>query len=292
MQTNPVDPSIPPYYHRHAKVFDEKASQRFPPACEEDHVIQLKPDAPPSLNCKVYPQTKAEAEATKEFIDDHVKKGYIVESNSPYASPFCFRTKRDGKLRPIMDYRVLNSFTVRDNYPLPLINTILDQLQGKELFTKFDICWGYNNIRIKEEDQWKAAFKMPFSLYQPRVMFFGLTNSPATFCRTMARLFRDLTNSVTIPPPVGPTVRRVAYIIRIGLCPRVVQRTRLVSCGLVVTGRGLISYVLCCVSCVVSRRCLHTTESDSACLMGVVLVRVSCLVIMRVGIRLHGISYP
>src|SRR6201996_9059981 len=73
---------------------------------------------------------------------------------------------------------------------------------------------------------------------------------------------------VMIPPPVGPTVRRVAYIIRIGLCPRIVQRTRLVSCGLVVTGRGLISYVPCCVSCVVSRRCLHTTESDSACLLG------------------------
>src|ERR1700761_7639284 len=97
---------------------------------------------------------------------------------------------------------------------------------------------------------------------------------------------RSEERTVTIPPPVGPTVRRVAYIIRIGLC------SRLVSCGLVVTGRGLISYVPCCVSCVVSRRCLHTTESDSACLLGVVLVRVSCLVIMRVGIRLHGISYP
>ena len=85
-----------------------------------------------------------------------------------------------------MDYRVLNSLTVRDTYPLPLINTILDQLQGKNLFTKFNIRWGYNNIRIKEEDQWKAAFKTPFGLYQPQVMFFALTNSPATFCRAMA----------------------------------------------------------------------------------------------------------
>lgn len=93
-----------------------------------------------------------------------------------------------------MDYRILNSLTVRDTYPLPLINTILDQLQGKTLFTKFDICWGYNNIRIKEKDQWKAAFKTPFGLYQLQVMFFGLTNSPATFCRAMARMFRDLVN--------------------------------------------------------------------------------------------------
>src|ERR1700733_10012099 len=93
-----------------------------------------------------------------------------------------------------MDYRVLNSWTVRDEYPLPLINTILDHLQGKELFTKFVIRWGYENIRIKESDRWKAAFKTLLGLFQPKVMFFGLTNSPATFCRTMARMFRQLCN--------------------------------------------------------------------------------------------------
>lgn len=93
-----------------------------------------------------------------------------------------------------MDYCVLNSLTVRDTYPLPLINTILDQLQGKTLFTKFNICWGYNNIWIREEDQWKAAFKTPFGLYQLRVMFFGLTNSTVTFCRAMARMFCNLIN--------------------------------------------------------------------------------------------------
>src|ERR1700761_1965086 len=83
---------------------------------------------------------------------------------------------------------------MQDTYPLPLINTILEHLQGKELFTKFDIRWGYENICIKKEDQWKAAFKTPLGLFQPKVMFFGLTNSPATFCRTMARMFRHLTN--------------------------------------------------------------------------------------------------
>ena len=141
-----IDPSIPTHYHRHAKVFDEEASQRFPPEREEDHVINLKEGAPSSLKCKVYPQTQAEEEATRTFINEHLAKGYIKESNSPYASPFFFRKKKDGKLRPIMDYCVLNSWTVRDEYPLPLINTILDHLQGKELFTKFDIHWGYENI--------------------------------------------------------------------------------------------------------------------------------------------------
>ena len=89
-----IDPAIPKYYHRHAIVFDEKAAQRFPPSREEDHPITLKPDTLPSIDCKVYVQTKDEAEATKEFIEDHLKKGYIVESNSPYASPFFYRRRR------------------------------------------------------------------------------------------------------------------------------------------------------------------------------------------------------
>ena len=91
-----------------------------------------------------------------------------------------------------MDYHQLNLWTVCDTYPLPLINDTIDQLQGKTLFTKFDICWGYNNIWIKEEDQWTAAFKTLFGLYQPTVMYFGLTNSPATFCRTMDKIFHNL----------------------------------------------------------------------------------------------------
>jgi RNase H-like domain found in reverse transcriptase/Reverse transcriptase (RNA-dependent DNA polymerase) len=83
---------------------------------------------------------------------------------------------------------------VRDVYPIPRIEQILEALHGKELFTASDIRWGYNNIRIKEEDQWKAAFKTPEGLYKPRVMFFRLTNSPATFQCTMDRVFQKLCN--------------------------------------------------------------------------------------------------
>jgi Reverse transcriptase (RNA-dependent DNA polymerase) len=87
-----------------------------------------------------------------------------------------------------MDYCILNKWTVHDNYPLPLITNIIECLQGKTLFSKFDIRWGYNNIRIKKEDRWKAAFKTPFGLYEPTVMYFGLTNSPATFCWAMQKM--------------------------------------------------------------------------------------------------------
>ena len=101
---------------------------------------------------------------------------------------------KSGQLHPIMDYRTLNKWTVCDNYPLPLINNIIECLQGKTLFSKFDICWGYNNIRIKEEDRWKAAFKTPFGLYEPTVMYFRLTNSPTTFCRAMQKMLQHWLN--------------------------------------------------------------------------------------------------
>ncbi len=158
---------IPREYQRHAKVFDEKEADRFPPKREEDHAINLKEDTPAVLDCKIYLLSCDQDTKLTEFLGEHLWKGYIRESKSPYATPFFFIKKKDGKLRPVQDYRKLNEQTVRDNYPLPLIKTILEQLQGRSLFTKFNIRWGYNNIRIKEGDKWKATFKTPKGLFEP-----------------------------------------------------------------------------------------------------------------------------
>lgn len=89
--------------------------------------------------------------------------------------------KKDGKLRPVQDYRPLNKWTIRNRNVSPLIPEVIDRLAGCMLFTKFDVQWGYNNIQIREGDEWKAAFLTPEGLFKPLVMFFGLTNSPATF---------------------------------------------------------------------------------------------------------------
>jgi hypothetical protein len=94
-------------------------------------------------------------------------------------------------MRPVQDYCVLNNFTIHNNYPLPLIKELISQLVGKQWFTKFDIRWGYNNIQMKEGDEWKAVFKTNRGLFEPLVMFFGLTNSPATFQMMMNSIFRE-----------------------------------------------------------------------------------------------------
>lgn len=92
----------------------------------------------------------------------------------------------------MQDYRILNTGTIKNTYPLPLISDIVDRLTGAKIFSKIDVHWGYNNIRIKEGDEWKAAFKTNRGLFEPLVMFFGLTNSPATFQTMMNEVFRDM----------------------------------------------------------------------------------------------------
>jgi Reverse transcriptase (RNA-dependent DNA polymerase) len=189
---DPKDAEVPVEYRRHQVVFSETAAHRFPPPRPEDHAIQLKPDAPDMIKCKTYPLTKPEMDAAKKFLDENQAMGYIEPTNSPYSSPFFFIKKKDGSLWPVQDYREINKWTVRDVYPIPQITHILEQLQGKTLFTALDIRWGYNNIQIRPEDRHKAAFQTPYGLYQPNVMCFGLTNSPPTFQKTMDRLFRPL----------------------------------------------------------------------------------------------------
>jgi hypothetical protein len=143
--------------------------------------IKLNPDAPRELNCKVYPLSKDKHELLQKWILEEEELGRIYEGPSPYTTPVYFINKKDSsEKRIIMDYRQLNKHTVCNNNPLPNIQSALERLHGKLLFSKFDICWGYNNIRIVEEDQHKAAFKTPQGTYVPRVMYFGVTAAYTT----------------------------------------------------------------------------------------------------------------
>ena len=120
------DQLVPPQYHQHVKVFSEDAAHRFPTSREWDHAIDLKPDAPTTLDCKVYPLSPGEDEALQKFLSENLNKGYIRQSKSPYAFPFFFIKKKNGNLRPVQDYHKLNMFTVRNTAPLPLIRELMD----------------------------------------------------------------------------------------------------------------------------------------------------------------------
>jgi len=182
---------VPTQYRSFAHVFDEDASKRLPKRRPWDHAIDLKPGEEPYAG-KAYPIDNKQREALNNFIDDNVKKGYIRPSNSPWAAPFFFVGKKDGKLRPCQDYRKLNERTIPNKYPLPLIPELIDKLKDARIFTKLDLRWGYNNVRIKEGDEHKAAFIADGKLWEPTVMFFGMQNSPATFQSMMNELFKDL----------------------------------------------------------------------------------------------------
>jgi hypothetical protein len=108
------------------------------------------------------------------------------------ASPVFFIKKKDGSLRLVQDYRMLNDMTVKNKYPLPLISKLVNQLCGAKYFTKLDVRWGFNNVRIQEGDEWKAAFRTNRGLFEPLVMFFRLTNSPTTFQTMMNDMFTDM----------------------------------------------------------------------------------------------------
>jgi len=138
--------------------------------------------------------SREEREEVREFVKEQLRKRYIRLSKSPQMAPVFFVGKKDGKKRMVQDYRYLNEWTIKNNYPLPLISDVLENIGTKKLFTKMDLRWGYNNVRIKEEDEWKAAFTTPEGSFEPTVMFFGLTNSPVTFQAMMNELLRDLIN--------------------------------------------------------------------------------------------------
>ena len=106
-----------------------------------------------------------------------------------------FVGKKDRKKRMVQDYWYLNKQMVKNNYPLLLISDIIKNIRTKKVFIKLDLRWGYNNVRIKEENKWKVAFTTPEGLFEPTVMFFGLTNSPATFQAIINKLLRDLINT-------------------------------------------------------------------------------------------------
>ena len=187
----PQEASLPDWMREFEDVFNKDSFDTLPERRTWDHAIELAPDSKPA-NCKVYPISPLEQKELDAFIEEGLATGRIRPSKSPMASPVFFVKKKDGGLRFVQDYRALNAMTVKNRYPLPLINDLINRLKGARYFTKLDVRWGFNNVRIREGDEWKAAFRTNRGLFEPLVMYFGLTNSPATFQTMMNDIFQDL----------------------------------------------------------------------------------------------------
>ena len=180
---------VPEKFHKWIKVFGKKQLERMLTRKVWDHVINVK-EGFVLRKGKVYPLSREEREEVREFVKEQLRKEYIQPSKSLQTAPVFFVGKKDGKKWMVQDYRYLN-----ECYLLPLISDILENIGTKKVFTKIVLRWGYNNVRIREGDEWKAAFTMPEGSFEPTVMFFGLTNSPATFQAMMNELLRDLINT-------------------------------------------------------------------------------------------------
>ncbi|KAK3518108.1 hypothetical protein QTP70_033325, partial [Hemibagrus guttatus] len=182
---------LPHQYIDFMEVFSEERAARLPTHQVWDCAIDLLPNT--SLpKGRVYPLSLPESKAMEEYIETALDTGHIRPSTSPAAAGFFFVGKRDGGLRPCIDYRGLNAITVRYPYPLPLVPAALEQLRGARVFTKLDLRSAYNLVRIREGDEWKTAFHTTSGHYEYCVMPFGLTNAPAVFQALINGVFQDL----------------------------------------------------------------------------------------------------
>ncbi|KAG5726384.1 hypothetical protein E4T56_gene18932 [Termitomyces sp. T112] len=170
--------AVPLYLHAFEDMFSKASFDSLPECKRWDHAIELLPDSAPS-SCKVYSLAPREQDKLNAFLQENLDSGHIHPSKSPIASLVFFIKKKNGSLQ-------LNC------YPLPLISELNNNLRGTQYFTKLNVQWGYNNVRIQKGDKWKVAFWTNQGLFKLLIMFFGLTNSPATFQTMINNIFQDL----------------------------------------------------------------------------------------------------
>lgn len=163
----------------------------LPPSRDFDHQIPLMPGVNP-VNVKPYCYSPTQKDEIERQITEMLANGIIRPSHSPFSSPVILMKKKDGSWRFCVDYRQLNNITVKDKYPLPVVDELLDELHGVAWFTKLDMPSGFHQIRLKTADEPKTAFKTHHGHWEFRVMPFGLTNAPATFQAVMNTIFQLL----------------------------------------------------------------------------------------------------
>ncbi|SOV09386.1 uncharacterized protein UDID_18575 [Ustilago sp. UG-2017a] len=182
---------IPQEYHQYLDVFSRVKADKLLPHRTYDHQIPLEEGKSPPFG-PIYSLSEHELKTLREYLEENLAKGFISPSDSLAASPILFVKKKDGSLRLCVDYRGLNRITIRNRYPLPLIDELLDRLREARFFTRIDLRGAYNLFCIAKGDEWKTAFRTRYGLFQYNVMPFGLTNTPASFQHLMNDMFKDM----------------------------------------------------------------------------------------------------
>ena len=190
------------------KVEDVKVANEFPEVFPEDlpglppirqveFGIDLIPGANPIARAP-YRLAPTEMKELMSQLQELLDKGFIRPSSSPWGDPVLFVKKKDGTMRMCIDYRELNKVTINNRYPLPRIDDLFDQLQGADFFSKIDLRSGYHQVRVKEDDVGKTAFRTRYGHYEFLVMPFGLTNAPAIFMDLMNRVCKPYLDKFVI----------------------------------------------------------------------------------------------
>ena len=181
--------------HEFEDVF--QSLQGLPPSRSDPFTIELESGTAP-LSKAPYRMAPAEMAELKKQLEDLLGKRFIRPSTSPWGAPVLFVKKKDGSFRLCIDYRGLNRVTVKNKYPLPRIDELLDQLRGATCFSKIDLTSGYHQIPIAEADVRKTAFRTRYGHFEFVVMPFGLTNAPAAFMRLMNSVFQEFLDEFVI----------------------------------------------------------------------------------------------
>lgn len=186
---------VKPLLKEFKEVFTDELNT-LPPVRDIEHEIRPTDDVP--IAQQPYRMSPVEADQLQKLTKELLDKKFIVPSKSPWAAPVLFVKKKDGGLRMCVDYRKLNAVTVRNNYPLPRIDDLLDRLSGSKFFSKIDLCSGYYQIWVEANSQAKTAFGTHQGHYEFTVMPFGLTNAPPTFMQLMNSVFQEFLNQFII----------------------------------------------------------------------------------------------